>query len=167
MPEGTSPATLLSPACRTTLIQILWRPSMSGLSMNTRVRLSVINGLITGAIAAWFYANAAGRGGDLWRAMHFHPLNYLAMILVCCFNTFAFFGMLDRCIPIKRWKGFLLGGMVALVGSFLCSLVMGIRTGRVGELLFGTAFFFPVSLFVGAIAGLVLAYIVRDQGEKA
>jgi len=140
---------------------------MPDLSMNTRVRLSVVNGLITGAIAAWFYANAAGKGNELWQAVRFHPLNYVAMIVVCCVNTFAFFVQLNRCVPIKRWKGFLLGGMVALVGSFLCSLVMGIGTGRVGELIFGTAFFIPVSLVVGAVAGLVLAHIVRDQDEKA
>ena len=140
---------------------------MSDLSMNTRVRLSLVNGLITGAIAAWFYANAAGKGNELWQAVRFHPLNYVAMIVVCSLNTFAFFSLLSRCVPIKHWKGFLLGGVVALVGSFLCSLVMGIGTNRVDDLMLGTAFFIPISLFVGAIAGLVLAHIVRNQGEKA
>lgn len=139
---------------------------MSDLTLPTRVRLSVINGVVTGAVAAWFYANAAGKGGDLWQAMHFHPLNYLAMILVCCANTFAFFGLLAAWAPLKAWKGFLLGGCVAILGSFLCSLVMGMGTGRVGLLAFGTVFFMPVSGLVGAIAGLVLAKVVDARGTQ-
>ncbi len=107
---------------------------MSKLTMNTRIKLSVINGMVTGAIAAWFYANSATKNGDFWQAVHFHPLNYLAMILVCCCNTFAFFALLGLWAPIKGWKGFLLGGMVAVAGSFLCSLVMGIGTGKAGDL---------------------------------
>ncbi len=140
---------------------------MSDLTMSTRVRLSVINGVVTGAIAAWFYANAAGKGSELWQAMRFHPLNYLAMILVCCGNTYAFFGLLTAWAPIKGWKGFLLGGFVAVIGSFLCSLVMGIGTGRVSDLAFGTVFFIPVSGLVGAIAGLILAKVVAGQGKNA
>lgn len=140
---------------------------MSDLTMSTRVRLSVINGLVTGAIAAWFYANVAGKGNELWEAMRFHPLNYLAMVLVCGGNTFAFFGLLTAWAPIKGWKGFLLGGMVAVIGSFLCSFVMGIGTGRAGELAFGTLFFVPVSGIVGGIAGLILAKVVGGQGKNA
>ena len=140
---------------------------MSKLTMKTRVFLSLINGVITGGIAAWFYATVAGKDGDLWSAVHSNPLNYLTMILVCCVNTFGFFGLLGLCLPIARWKGFLLGGLVASVGSFLCSMVMGIGTGKVGDLMFGTVFFLPISWFVGSIAGLVLAHVVRGKDKHA
>lgn len=140
---------------------------MSKLPLNTRIKLSVSNGIVTGAVAAWLYANAAGPRNEFWQGIHFHPLNYLAMILVCCGNTFAFFALLSRWAPIKGWKGFLLGGMVAVVGSFLCSLVMGIGTGRVGILVAATIWFIPVSGLIGAIAGLILAKVVRGQDQPA
>jgi hypothetical protein len=140
---------------------------MPTLTINARVRLSAFNGVATGAIAALIYATFAGQGNELWSAVRFNPLNYLAMMMVCCVNTFVFFGLLGAWPPISRWKGYLLGGVTAVAGSFLCSLVMGVGTGKTGELLFGTAFFVPISGFVGSIAGLVLAHIVRDQDEKA
>jgi hypothetical protein len=140
---------------------------MPNLPMDTRFQLSAINGLVTGAIAAWIYATLAGHGNDFWRAVPFHPLHYVAMFLVCSLNTFGFFGLLTAWGPIRRWKGFLLGGLVAMAGSFLCSLVMGIGTGRALDLLFATAFFLPLSALVGSIAGLVLAHRVRDLDEPA
>ena len=140
---------------------------MSNLPIRTRVWLSVINGVITGGIAAWFYATFAGRDGELWTAIHFHPLNYLAMILICCVNTFGYFALIKSSLPIVHMKGFFTGGLVATAGSFLCSLVMGIGTGKIGDLLFGTAFFIPISGTVGSIAGLVLAYIVRRMDQRA
>ncbi len=140
---------------------------MSDLSTKTRVRLSIINGVATGGIAAFIYAKAAGEGNELWQALTFHPLNYVAMILVCCLNTYVYFGWLAKCDPIKPWKGSLMGAAIAAAGSFLCSLVMGIGTGRIGELEFGTAFFLPISGFVGAIAGVVLANIVMNGDERA
>jgi len=135
--------------------------------MQTRLRLSVANGIATGGVAAWFYANAAGRDGDLWQALHFNPWNYLAMILVCCGNTFVFFALLQVSSPTSLRKGFLLGGLVASAGSFLCSLAMGIGTGGMGNLMFGTAFFLPISGLVGSVAGLVLAGIVRHADRRA
>jgi len=140
---------------------------MSELNLNIRLRLSLINGVITGAIAAWFYAQAAGRGNEFWPAMHFHPLNYAAMLLVCCLNTFGFLAWLGYCRPIRRWKGFLMGGVVAIVGSFLCSLVMGVGTRGLGSLEAGTLFFIPISGVVGALAGLVLAHLLRDGASVA
>lgn len=136
---------------------------MSNLTPSTRLRLSLLNGLVTGAIAAWFYARVAGGDNELWTAMRFHPLAYGAMILVCCVNTYVFFGLLRAWAPIRGWKGFVLGGGVAVAGSFLCSVVMGQGTGRMADLLLATGFFMPVSGFVGSIAGVILAKTVLGE----
>lgn len=136
---------------------------MSNPTLSTRLRLSLLNGLVTGAIAAWFYASVAGKSGDLWVAMKFPPLSYGAMILVCCVNTYVFFGLLRAWAPTRGWKGFVLGGAVATVGSFFCSAAMGLGTGRTEELLLATLLFIPVSGCVGSIAGVILAKTVLGE----
>jgi hypothetical protein len=138
---------------------------MSKPTFHTCIKLSIYNGLITGAISTAVYALFARPGNELWIGYRFHVSNYIAMILVCCLNTFIYFGLLRRLSVNKRWGGGLLGGIVAIGGSFLCSMVMAIGAGSMADLLFITAFFFPLSGLIGAIAGWVLAHQVMKQAS--
>jgi hypothetical protein len=138
---------------------------MSMPAFNTCIKLSIYNGLITGAISAPVYAFVAGPSNEFWNGYRFHVLNYLAMILVCGLNTMAYFGILRRLSVDKRWGGGLLGGIVAIGGSFLCSMVMAIGAGSMTSLLAATAFFIPISGLIGTIAGWVLAHQVMKQAS--
>ncbi|WP_005036674.1 hypothetical protein [Holophaga foetida] len=132
-------------------------------SSDTHPLLSAINALVTGAIAAFIYVRIAAHSNELWSGVHFHPLNYAAMFFVCGANTLAFFSWLKAWRPVRKWKGLLAGLLVAVAGSFLCSLVMGLGTGRVSDLLGATLFFIPLSALVGAVAGFLLAHLVAGE----
>lgn len=131
---------------------------------NTRLALSAINGLVTGAIAAAIYGATTAPANEFWPGVKFHPLNYAAMILLCGVNTWVFFAWLLAGRPVRVWKGILMGLVVAVLGSFLCSLVMGLGTGMIVNLLGATLFFIPVSALVGGMAGLILALLLRGSG---
>lgn len=143
------------------------------------VALSILNGLVTGGIAN-FILYAGSHKSEIGPFTEFGLIRAILVVLVCTLNTLLFF----RIHHHSKWRfatrrprlhAAFTGAWISWAGTPVCGLISafsmtwftigpGDRLALVGV---GTLLFAPVSLVVGALAGLILTAMAPRQNSPA